>query len=263
MILKFDTESSHVSNPVVRRSLSPRRTHQLSSSGDLRFQLRNEQEVSPDYVVHHTLLAKKSTVSSWCPACNNVLRPNGTSHGGACINPHCDVYMIPVENIDIFTSAMEDTGDAFALVETNDRSHSRGASWGDNRFGQLRGIDRRRWLDKRGGLALFNESIESRDSSVDCSNTVSSNAADVLLSRMTEARNRSNDIAPKKRPNEKSDMAVLIDRLASAAVAIKDLEESVQAAEENSPQRSLNGRPPTSPRTKSPNLGSDSNTRWF
>lgn len=275
LILRFDEQPSYVSNPVVRRSLSPSRTHQKSLRVDPRFRLYSEQGASPDFVVHHAIRAENSTIRSRCPACNNALRPDTTSQGGACVNPHCNVYMIPVENIDIFTSAMKETGDSCVLVERNapeDRSernisasHSRGASWGSDGSRQLRDFDRQGWPSKRGRSALLNDAVESRDSSVDSVHTISSNAADVLLSRMNEARYKQATvgITSKKRPDEKSEMAVLIDRLASAAVAIKDLEQSVQEAEENSPQRSLNGRPPTSPKTKSPFLGNDRNIRWF
>lgn len=275
LILRFDAQPSYASNPVVRRSISPSRTHQQSLKVDPRFRLYNEQGASPDFVVHHAILAENSTIRSRCPACSNALRPDTTSQGGACVNPHCTVYMIPVENIDIFTSAMKETGDSCALVERSapeDRSernisssHSRGASWGSDRSRQVRDFDRQGWPSKRGRSALLKDAVESRDSSVDSVHTISSNAADVLLPRMNEARHKQATvgISSKKRPEEKSEMAVLIDRLASAAVAIKDLEQSVQEAEENSPQRSLNGRPPTSPKTKSPFLGNDRNIRWF
>ena len=276
LILRFETAQSFTSDSVARR------TRRQVSRGHPLVPLHNEQRASPDYVVHHAILKRNTSVDSRCHACKNALCSDVRSQDMACVNPHCTVYMIPIENIDIFTSAMKDTGDVRVLAERNapagalsqespndmygwnmHGSHSRGTSGGSDRFRQLGDLDRQGWHGNLGSLVAFNEGIESRVSSVDSSNSISSNAANVLLSRMNEAKQKlvPNDTAAKERPETRSEMALLIDRLASAAVAIKDLEQSVQEAEENSPQRSLNGRPPTSP--KSHFRGSDNNIRWF
>jgi hypothetical protein len=179
--------------------------------------------------------------------------------------------MIPAENIEIFTSTMkEDSEGVRSYSYERDRMHdlsinsnSRGFSsdmtrWnphgGNDRFSQRGDSDKYNRHGKSSPLVSFSEDIESRVSSVDSFKSVTSDAVNALLSRMSGTRKSPGQNFPKNQ-EAKTDMALLIDRLASAAVAIKDLEQSVNEAEESSPQRSFLGRPPTSPRTRSPFRG--------
>jgi uncharacterized Zn finger protein (UPF0148 family) len=280
LILVFESSKSYPSDELTRRSPSlspsPRRPRRPVTREDPSYRFHSGSQTSPDYIVHHSIKSQYASMESRCHACSKPLR-TGAAVDIVCENPRCTVYMIPAESIDIFTSTMkEDTEDARSSERINDMSNtsiSRGYSndmmrWnvqgGSERFSQRGDSDKYSRHGKASPFVSFSEDIESRVSSVDSFKSVTSDTVNALLSRMSDTRKLlvSNGIVAKNQ-EANPDMALLINRLASAAVAIKDLEQSVYEAEESSPQRSFLGRPPTSPRTRSPFRGSDKDIRWF
>lgn len=275
LILVFESSKSYPSDELTRRSASlspsPRRPRRQKVSDDPSYRFQSASQSCSDYIVHHSIKSNHADMEARCQACSNPLR-SGTA---VCENPRCAVYMIPVENIDIFTSTMKEDSEGARRSYSYERDHmndlsvanARGFSsdmmrWkmhaGNDRLSQRGDSDKYNRHGKASPLVSFSEDIESRVSSVDSFKSVTSDAVNALLSRMSGSRKSLAQNFPKNQ-EAKTDMAVLIDRLASAAVAIKDLEQSVHDAEESSPQRTFLGRPPTSPRTRSPFRDS----RWF
>jgi len=328
--------------------------------------LQAEAQPSPDYCVPRHAIKHQLSPDSRCNACKKPIRKDGSS-AIACGNPHCAIYMIPTESVEIFTSAMNEKNDdevkdvssfesglglatrdkavdsfsrdysddrlewdfqaapsmdtslgrqsedsftysrqgkasssasarnekhddevkdvksfesglalttsdkavdSLSRVCSNDRLawNFRSAPSTDTLGRQREGSDTYSRQGKESSFASFSEDLDSRAGTADSFRSVHSDSVNVLLSRMSDTRRKlgSNGIAMDKSMEKKTDMAQLIDRMASAAVAIKDLEQSVFDAEDSSPQRSRFGRPPTSPRrARLPRRDSDSDVRWF
>lgn len=287
LILKFDSSVPFPTDEFGNsesRSPSPRRA-MLQSARDDASLLKPQSP--PDFVLHHTISPRNTSVS-FCHMCKNAHRRDVSSTDVVCGNPRCTVYMIPKESINIFSSTMneklsesKDFGSLGAGQTWTTRSTTVGSQSREHSYDRWQvqdvpsmesslGSDKYRfndYSDKRDprSLSQFTDEPTSFDriSSVD---SINSEQLQTLLSRMGDARNKlksSESSSDKGVNDDRTDMAKLIDRLASAAVAIKDLEQSVYEAEDSSPQRSMSGRPPTSPTSRAAYRGNDRDVHWF
>jgi hypothetical protein len=280
LILKFESYPSDEFGNSKSRSPSPRKARRLTTVRDDE-PLKNPQS-PPDFVLHHSISPLNSSYAS-CHMCKQALRKGLTSADTICCNPGCTVYMIPRDSIDIFTSTMNEKfsdskdfgsigpGQTFTTRDTTVGSQSREhydrwqmqstpsmeSTLASERFRPTE------YNERRAPLPHFHEGQQASFDGVGSADSVNSETLNTLISRMSDTRSKLESSNTSMDRDDRTDMAKLIDRLASAAVAIKDLEQSVYNVEDvGSPQRSLTGRPPTSPRDKAPYRGEDREIHW-
>jgi hypothetical protein len=140
------------------------------------------------------------------------------------------------------------------------------ASLGSERFHEL--ARNRNQLDSRQSDEEPGESFDYGSRISSNADSINSDALNVLFSRIQSVRRPtivSSDANGEQNSLGESDISKLIDRLASAAVEIQDLEQSVIDEEESSPRRSYRvGKPPTSPLPRSLQRGFEGDgVHWF
>lgn len=193
-----------------------------------------------------------------CKSCSQVRRKDPASEGYVCGNPGCALFMISEENIGIFFDPSGDFSSDHFLPGENPESYKvdqevqpsflaeyqaaespRFGRWGERGSNNDHtGFMVEPTLDDGGSLS----SSKSRRSAASVL-SVTSDTFEVLPVGMNQAKE--NLLAPPtsdKSLKENMDMAELMERLASAAVAIKDLERSVQEAEESNVGASISTR---------------------